>query len=294
MDFENILYEERDQIAYITLNRPEKLNALSGDLLDELERALWEADERVDVRLVVLSGAGRAFCAGYDITPGSRVAGPGYRRAPVDGFHFDDNSWRLEQRLRQRMSLFDMHKPVIAKLHGYCLAGGTDVALLCDLVIAADDTLIGFPPVRAMGSPPNQMWLYHMGPQWAKRLLFTGDSITGAEAARLGFALESVPADQLDDHVDALAQRLAMVDYELLAAQKRHVNLGLELMGARTMQRLAAEIDARGHQAPSAREFDRISAEQGLKAALEWRDTKFGDGRATAAYQQRRAAATQD
>ena len=292
MEFENIRYEERDRVAYITLNRPEKLNALSGDLLEELNRALWEADNRVNVHVAVLSGEGRAFSAGYDITPGNRESGEGYRRGPIDGRHFDDNAWRLELGQRQRMALFDMHKPVIAKVHGYCLAGGTDLALLCDLVIVADDTLIGFPPTRAMGSPPHQMWLYHMGPQWAKRLLFTGDSITGLEAARLGFALESVPGDQLDDHVDALAARLAMVDYELLAAQKRQVNLGLELMGARTLQRLAAEIDARGHQAPSAQEFDRISKEEGLKSALEWRDTKFGDGRATAAYQQRRSGAT--
>ena len=292
MDFENIRYEERDRVAYITFNRPEKLNALSGDLLEELNRALWEADNRVGVHVVVLSGEGRAFSAGYDITPGNRGTTEGYRRGSIDGQHFDDNTWNLERSQRFRMALFDMHKPVIAKVHGYCLAGGTDVALLCDLVIVADDTVIGFPPVRAQGAAPNHMWLYHMGPQWAKRLLFTGDSISGVDAARLGFALESVPADQLDAHVDALAARLAMLDYELLAAQKRQVNLGLELMGARTLQRLAAEIDSRGHQAPSSQEFDRISKEQGLKSALEWRDTKFGDGRATAAYQQRRSGAT--
>lgn len=289
MELENIRYEERDRIAYITLNRPEKLNALSPELLEELSRALWEADNRTGVHLVVLSGEGRAFSAGYDITPGRAAAAEGYRGRTS----FDDDAWRLELGQRHRMALFDMHKPVIAKVHGYCLAGGTDVALLCDLVIVADDAVIGFPPTRAMGAPPNQMWLYHLGPQWAKRLLFSGDSISGVEAARLGFALESVPADQLDEHVDALAARLAMIDHELLAAQKRQINLGLELMGARTLQRLAAEIDTRGHLAPSATEFGRISKEQGLKAALEWRDTKFGDGRGTASYQRRRSGATQ-
>lgn len=287
MELENIRYEERGGVAYVTLNRPEKLNALSTDLMKELNTALWEADNRTDVHLAVLSGAGRAFSAGYDITPGRADPGPGYRgRSSID-----DDSWRMEKSQRDKMALFDMHKPVIAKVHGYCLAGGTDVALLCDLIIVADDAVIGFPPTRAQGTPPHQMWLYHLGPQWAKRMLFSGDSISGAEAARIGFALESVPADELDAHVDALAARLAMIDSDLLAAQKRLINMGLEVMGARTMQRVACEIDSRAHQAPAALEFNRISRDQGLKSALEWRDTKFGDGRGTAAYQRRRAAA---
>ena len=160
MELENVLYEERGGVAYVTLNRPEKLNALSTDLLEELNQALWEADNRTDVHLAVLSGAGRAFSAGYDITPGRGDAGPGYRgRASID-----DDSWRMERSQRDKMALFDMHKPVIAKVHGYCLAGGTDVALLCDLVIVADDAVIGFPPTRAQGTPPHQMWLYHLGP----------------------------------------------------------------------------------------------------------------------------------
>ena len=251
----------------------------------ELEQALWEADNRVGVHVVVLSGEVAPFSAGYDITPGRREQREGYR----SGASFDDDVWRMEQAQRHKMALWDMHKPVIAKVHGYCLAGGTDVALLCDLIIVTDDAVIGFPPTRAQGTPPHQMWLYHLGPQWTKRLLLTGDSISGTEAARLGFALESVPPDQLDEHVDALAARLAMIDHELLAAQKRQINLALELMGARTMQRVAAEIDARGHLAPAAAEFRQIGKEQGLKAALEWRDTKFGDGRGTAAYQRRRS-----
>ena len=287
MDLENVRYEERDGTAYVTLNRPEKLNALSFDLLEDLNTALWEADDRSAVHSVVLAGAGRAFCAGYDITPGGGGAREGYRGSRS----YDDDVWQLERRLRLRMPIFDMHKPVVARLHGYCLAGGTDLALSCDLIIAAEDALIGYPPTRAMGGPPAHMWLYHVGPQQAKRLLFTGDSVRGAEAAQIGLVLEAVPADRLDEAVAALTGRLAMIDHELLAVQKRTVNLGLELMGARTLQRLAAETDARGHQAPSAREFGRLSTEQGLKKALEWRDTKFGDGRATAAYQRRREEA---
>jgi len=126
------------------------------------------------------------------------------------------------------------------------------------------------------------MWTYLRGPQWANRLLPTGDSVTGAEAARIGLVLMAVPADELERTVEALADRMCMIDPHLLAANKRAVNLALELMGARTMQRLAAEIDARAHLAPAVREFNRIAREQGIKAALEWRDPKFGDGRAFA------------
>src|SRR5581483_497291 len=156
----------------------------------------------------------------------------------------EDDIWQMEQSQQLRMIIFDMHKPVIAQLHGYCLAGGTDMALLCDIIIAAEDAQIGFPPVRAMGQPPHHMWTYHVGPQWAKRMLLTGDSISGAEAARIGLVLQAVPADQLADTVEALADKMCMIDPHLLAANKRMCNLALELMGARTAQRLAAEIDA--------------------------------------------------
>jgi enoyl-CoA hydratase len=178
------------------------------------------------------------------------------------------------------MAIFDMHKPVIAQVHGYCLAGGTDVALLCDIIIAAEDATIGFPPARAMGALPNNMWIYHCGPQWSKRLMLTGDTITGAEAAKIGLVLKAVPSDMLEREVEGLVDRLAMIDTDLLSANKRIVNLQLELMGARTIQRMASENDARAHLAPSVREFGRIAGEQGLKAALHWRDGKFGDGRA--------------
>jgi enoyl-CoA hydratase len=133
------------------------------------------------------------------------------------------------------------------------------------------------------------MWLYHVGPQWAKRMLLTGDSISGADAAEIGLVLQAVPYDQLDEAVEYLADRMAMIDSDLLSASKRTVNLGLELMGARTMQRLSSEMDARAHLATAVSDYGEIAKGQGLKAALEWRDTKFGDGRATPAYQNRRA-----
>ena len=279
MDYEVIIYEVERGRARITLNRPEKLNALSIQVQEELNHALWEADNDNRVHTVILRGAGRAFSAGYDLTPR-----PIAERDPDDhtrtGTTFDDDAWRMEHSQRLRMAIFDMHKPVIAQIHGYCVAGGTDVALLCDMIIAAEDTLIGFPPARAQGALPNNMWLYNVGPQWAKRLMLSGDFVTGADAAKIGLVLKAVPLDLLEQEVEGLADRLAMIDTELLAANKRIINIGLEIMGARTLQRIATENDARAHLAPSVAEFGARSREQGLKAALQWRDTKFGDQRA--------------
>ncbi len=287
-DFEAILYEKDGGKARITLNRPEKLNALSRQLQQELSRALWEADNDTQVHCVIIRGAGRTFSAGYDLTASSRTET--YANVYRGRVQIDDDAWGMEQAQRDRMAIFDMHKPVIAQIHGYCLAGGTDLALLCDMVIAAEDAVIGFPPVRAMGGPPAHMWTYLVGPQWAKRMLLTGDSISGADAARIGLVMQAVPREALEATVEQLADRLCMIDPHLLSANKRSCNLALELMGARTMQRIAAEIDARAHQAPAVSEFAKISREQGLKAALEWRDTKFGDGRASPTYVARKAA----
>ena len=287
-EFQHLNYEIKDRKAYITLNRPEKLNALSNALQKEISAAMWEADNDTRVHVVILQGTGRAFCAGYDLTPSPADRDETYAEIYRSSVTYEDDAWRLEQAQRMRMAIWDMHKPVIGKIHGYCLAGGTDLVLLTDIIIAAEDTVIGFPPVRAMGTPPAHMWLYHVGPQWAKRMLLTGDSISGADAQKIGLVYQAVPYEHLDEAVDELADKMAMIDIELLASQKRIVNLGLELMGARTLQRLAAENDARAHLAPAVKEFGQISKERGLKAALEWRDTKFGDGRATAAYQSRR------
>ena len=282
-EYKTLIYEVEKGRARITLNRPEKLNALSMELQTELNAALWDADNDVNVHAVILRGNGRAFSAGYDLTPlASRrgAADDSYTAIYRGGRTFDDDAWQMERSQRLRMAIFDMHKPVIAQVHGFCLAGGTDIAFLCDIVIAADDATIGFPPARAMGALPNNMWIYHCGPQWAKRMFLTGDSITGAEAAKIGLVLKSVPKDLLEAEVEQLVDRMVMIDTDLLSANKRIVNLQLELMGARTIQRLATENDARAHLAPSVREFGRIAGEEGLKAALHWRDAKFGDGRA--------------
>ena len=281
--FESIVYEVEDGRARITLNRPEKLNALTVKLMTELHEALWEADNDTSVHCVILRGAGRAFSAGYDLTgadsdyPPSRVHSEEKRYRGATSV--DDDAWRLERSQRLRMALFDMHKPSIAQIQGYCLAGGTDVALLCDMLVAADDALIGFPPTRDLGSPPNHMWVYHVGPQWAKRLLLSGDMISGAEAQQIGLVMKAVPREHLEAEVEQLADRLAMIDPDLLSANKRVVNLALELMGTRTMQRLAAENDVRGHNSAAALGWAERVREGGLRGALQGRDGKFGDGR---------------
>ena len=290
---ECILFAAENGVARVTLNRPEKRNALSMQMLRELHDAMMEADDLRDVHCVILEGAGKDFCTGYDIGGGSdyekqvkreasgaQADDPGdspYRPEGAVGL-FDDDVWQLERFYELKMVIFDMHKPVIAKVHGNCLAGGTDVALLCDMIIATTDARFGFPPCRAHGAPLNTMWLYHLGPQWAKRLTLTGDSLRGRDAARLGLVLKAVPASKLDAEVNELARRLVAIDAHLLSANKRIINQGLELMGARTLQRMGHESDTRAHQAKARNQFRSDVATLGLKEALKKRDAPFGDG----------------
>jgi len=271
-----------DRVARITLNRPNKRNALSPPLITELCDALVEADALVDVNVIVLAGAGGDFCAGYDLTSvygGSTADVEGAKYRTPNGT-LDDDTWQIEQIQRALSVVFDIHKPVIAKVQGRCLAAGTDLALLCDMVIAAEDATIGFPATRANGTPPSNMWLYHVGPQWAKRILMTGDCLWGRDAARIGLVLDAVPAAELDAAVDELARRVSLLDGELQPAHKRAVNLALELAGTKTLQRLTAELDARAHlsQGPRRKQFKVDMAEHGLQRAIKNRDEPFGDG----------------
>jgi len=279
---DTITFEVAERVARITLNRPDKRNTLSPALLAELHDALLEADDRTDVHAIVLAGNGKDFCAGYDLAGAyagfGADAGPTYRS--VNGT-VDDDCWQLEQTQKKTLAMFDIHKPVIARVHGNCLAGGTDLAFMCDMVIASDEARIGFPAARANGTPPQNMFLYHIGPQWAKRLLMTGDWISGSDAARIGLVMDAVPAAELDDKVNELARRVALVDAELLSTHKRIINLGLEMQGARTLQRVAAELDARAHttRGPRRSQFRADMAAGDLKTALKNRDEPFGDSR---------------
>ena len=272
MSYEFIKYDVADNgVARVLLNRPEKLNALNQPLQQELYDCLQNADDDLNVRVITLRGAGRAFCAGYDVTPPQteedKLAAAERRGSIRQDMH------RLRKTARLMTSIFDLSKPVIAGIHGHVIAGGTDLALHCDIVIAAEDANIGFPPVRSMGTPPTHMWTYMVGPQRAKWFMLTG----GREAEDMGLVMQSVPAEELDAAVDDLAEKMAKIPWDMLSANKSIVNKALDLMGRNMMQVIAAETDAVSHQSEIVREFNRISNEEGLRAALAWRDAPFND-----------------
>lgn len=283
-----IRFEVKDSIAWITLARPDKRNALSGTMLRELNQAFLEADDRLDANVIVLAGEGKDFCAGYDLmdsygggADSSTDYDPSLYRSRAGTI--DDDIWNLARQQDLLLPIIEMHKPVIARIQGNCLAGGTDLAFYSDLVLAADDARIGFPAARANGTPPSNFWIYHCGPQWAKRMLFTGDTISGRDAARIGLVLESYPADELEREVAEMARRVASVDAEILSTHKRMVNMQLNLMGARQSQRVGLELDAQAHlsRGPRRSKFRSDMTEIGLKDALRNRDAPFGDGKVT-------------
>ena len=277
MSYQFIKYEASDGVGRVLLDRPEKLNALSRELQDELVDCLERADDDPDVRVMTLRGSGRAFCAGYDITPPSTPEAQAAAQRQRDNIRADIH--RMKRTPNTMNSILNLSKPVIAGVHGYCIAGGTDLAMHCDIIIAADDAQIGFPPVRSMGTPPTHMWTYMVGPQWAKWFLLTGESVSGKRAEEIGLVWKSVPGEGLDAAVDDLATTMARIPWELLAANKSIVNKAMDLMGRTTLQYISAETDAIAHQAPIVKEFSRMAREEGLKAALEWRDGPFRDYR---------------
>ena len=269
-----IRYEVEDGRARVTLTLADTHNAITDRMLSELEDAAWRADDETAVHCLILRGEGPSFCSGYDLTALGRKPQEGQR----SGRSFDDDIWLIERNNRRVRALWEMHKPTIAQVHGNCLAGGTDLAMVCDMVVVADDARMGFPAARSMGALPNNLWLYNCGPQWAKRLQLTGDCVSGQDAARIGLALKSVPADRLEEEVEGIADRLALIDTDLLAANKRITNLGMEMMGAQVLQRLAAENDARAHRSEAVRGFGRTVRDVGLKEVLRRRDEPFGAG----------------
>ena len=277
MSYQFIEYEASNGIGRVRLNRPEKLNALSRELQDELVDCLERADDDPEVRVMTLRGNGRAFCAGYDITPPTTPEAQAAAQEQRDNIRADIH--RMKRTPNTMNSILNLSKPVIVGVHGYCIAGGTDLAMHCDIIIAADDAQIGFPPVRSMGTPPTHMWTYMVGPQWAKWFLLTGESVSGTRAEELGLVWKSVPGEGLDAAVEDLARTMARIPWELLAANKSIVNKAMDLMGRSTLQHIAAETDAIAHQAPIVKEFSRMAREEGLKAALEWRDGPFRDYR---------------
>jgi enoyl-CoA hydratase len=270
-NFTTLTYEIRDAKAYLTLNRPERLNAIDDVMPGEIRAAVEQANDDDDVRVIVVSGAGRAFCAGYDLKQFAEGdVGDRWRQ----GEHWDPVRDYREMRRNTDdfFTLWRSLKPTIAKVHGYAVAGGSDIALCCDLVVLADDARIGYPPARVWGCPTTAMWVYRVGAERAKRMLLTGDTIDGATAASWGLG-EAVPADELDAAVERLADRVAGVPTNQLVMQKLMVNQALDNMGLQGTQLLATFFDGIARHTPEGHWFKDLAEREGFPAAVQWRDS---------------------
>ena len=276
-----VLYERDGRIARITLNRPDVLNAIDDDVPRELAACVERADNDRNVHVIVLSGAGRAFCAGYDLTYYAQAAGSksGTQKMPWDPMK--DYAFMIRN-TELFMSLFRSKRPVIAKVHGFAVAGGSDIALCSDVIVMAEDARIGYMPVRVWGCPTTAMWLYRLGPEKAKRMLFTGDKIDGREAEKLGLVLKAVPAGKLDDEVDALAHRMAGIPQNQLMMQKLVINQALYNMGLQTTQTIATVFDGITRHSPEGINFKHRAEEKGWKQAVDERDQGTFDWTANA------------
>ena len=268
-----LLIEDLGPVRRLTMNRPNALNALNGALMDAIERALGDAERDDSVSVLVLRGAGRAFCAGYDLNE------------DASGGELDARKWHevLRHDNERMLRILEHPKPVIASVHSYCLAGGADLMLACDLAVAADDAYFGYVDIR-FGSGVVSMFLpWVVGVRTAKELLFTGeDRVPAGEAQRLGLVNRVVPRDELDDATLRLAQEIAKNEPFVVQTTKRAVNRAWQVAGLRQALEANIELDVMIETAnlPARDEFRRITQEQGLKAAIAWRDGKFRGGEA--------------
>lgn len=271
MDYHSISYEVSDRIATITLDRPDRLNAIDRYMPTELADAVDRAEEDDDVHVIVLTGAGRAFCSGYDLKDYAEAEDAVYSQEmpwdPMLDFRM------MHRNTEQFMRLFRCHKPTIAKVRGFAVAGGSDIALCCDLVVMAEDARIGYPPARVWGCPTTAMWVYRIGPERAKRMLLTGDLVTGVEAAEMGLVLEAVPEQELDERVAALAGRMSGVPRNQLMMQKLMVNQALDTMGLASTQMTATLFDGITRHSPEGMWFKRRAEEVGFQQAVRERDS---------------------
>jgi enoyl-CoA hydratase/carnithine racemase len=266
-----VTYERDGRIARITLNRPDVLNAIDDELPRELEAAVDSANADTKVHVIVLAGGGRAFCAGYDLTYYAQAAGTNAAMQAMPWDPMKDYAFMIRNTERF-MSLFRSHRPVVCKVQGFALAGGSDIALCCDFVVMAEDARIGYMPARAWGCPTTAMWVYRLGPERAKRMLLTGDTVDGLEAARMGLVLEAVPAAELDARVEALAGRMASVPVNQLMMQKLMINQALENMGLRSTQMIATIFDGITRHSPEGVAFKHRAETVGWKQAVRERD----------------------
>jgi len=306
---ETLTYEVTGRIARITLNRPERGNGITLEMPRELAACVERANLDPEVHVIALAGNGSGFCGGYDLgataegrmedwadaegsgpgDPASALGAPVPEGAPIDPMvmgrnHDPDGAWdpvvdyqMMSRNLRGFMSLFHSDKPTVCKVHGYCVAGGTDMALCSDLLVVENEAKIGYPPARVWGVPTSALWAFRIGPARAKRLLLTGDSIDGTTALEWGLASEAAPAAELDDRFDALLERIARVPVNQLVMHKLLVNQALYAQGLHATQALGVFFDGIARHTPEGFAFQRRAAEAGFKEAVRERDEPFGD-----------------
>ncbi len=272
MDLHSIRYDTDGRIATITLNRPRHLNAIDEHMPGEIERAVEAANADDAIHVIVVTGEGRAFCAGYDLEAYAEREGPnaGFQEMPWDAMA---DYRMMAANTAHFMSLWRSHKPTIAKVRGYAVGGGSDIALACDLVVMAEDAKIGYPPARVWGCPTTAMWVYRIGPERAKRMLFTGDLIDGATAMEWGLVLDAVLDEHLDNAVAALAERIAGVPRNQLMMHKLLVNQAVDAMGLANTQMLATVFDGIARHSPEGVWWKRHAEEVGFRQAVAERDS---------------------
>jgi enoyl-CoA hydratase len=272
MTFETLRYETADRIARITLDRPERLNAINEKMPGEIRAAVERANADDAIHVIVLAGAGHGFCSGYDLKAFAETKGenPGVQSMPWDpmiDYRF------MKQCTDDFFSLWRSYKPVICKVHGYAVAGGSDIALCADIVVMAEDAKIGYPPARVWGCPTTAMWVYRLGAEKAKRMLLTGDLVDGRQAKDMGLVYDAVPASELDAAVDALAARMAGVPKNQLMMQKLMINQAYENMGLATTQMFATLFDGITRHSPEGMWFKSYTEEHGFHEAVRLRDS---------------------
>lgn len=272
MTFATLLYETVDRVATITLNRPRHYNAINGDMPRDIRAAVECAEADPEVHVIIVRGAGDGFCSGYDLKLYAQSKGEiaGSQDMPWDPTLDFSMMWKNTQDF---MALWRASKPTIARVHGAAVAGGSDIALCCDFLIMADDARIGYPPARVWGVPTPAMWVYRLGPQLAKRMMMTGDVISGSEAAAIGLALEAPPAAQLDEAVERLVGRLKGVPRNQLMITKMVVNQAYENMGLNNTQMFATFFDGVARHSPEGVWFRQRTQEVGFKEAVKERDS---------------------
>lgn len=288
--YETVEVETKGAVATITLNRPDRINALSPQLRADLEAALVELKPGDSVRVIRIRGAGRGFCSGYDMGSGSSI----YQMAPASGEQVEVpepgsrpmvelgessavlDRERVREGIERWLAMASYRKPIVSQVHGYCLAGGLDLIGVTDVVYAAEDAKFGHPAGRGLGIPPTLGMLpLKIGISQAKEFFFTGDTVDGVEAHRLGIVNKVLPADELNDATMALCQRMAQMPLDALTLHKSVINRWGEIMGMRLGALEGAEFDALFHVTPASVEFGKISGSQGLREALAWRDDPF-------------------